>query len=333
MSTTNAVLFTRDPREASYGKMELPELGSDDVMIASKVVGICRSDIELLDGHLDAQLTPEYPVVPGHEWSGEVIEVGSNVDSLKAGDPVVGECVIAPNHWFGFNYNGAMADQFIAPSRLLHRMPSALTFEQGALIEPFTISYRAIRESGGCDASDLVVIVGGGMIGQCSLAVAKGMGARTVVVEPSEARRELAIRMGAECVLDPSAEEDIAAALLRETGQDGGDLVVECSGNPDGLASTLTLARFGGRVANIGICAHEAVSAPLGLIQSKDLAVRGTTGSPGVWPQALRFVDRNEIDLTPVITSRFAYSEASEALLASDDSGSQVKVHLTPEGA
>lgn len=326
---SSAVLFEQDHRTVRYDKIDVPELGPDDVLVASKVVGLCRSDIELLEGHLDEQLGVPYPIVPGHEWSGEVVEVGSSVTNVAPGDPVVGECVIGPNHWFGFTYDGAAAELFRVPARLLHRLPSSLNFQQGALVEPFTISYRAIRDAGWLDAADTVAIVGAGMIGQCALSVARAMGARTVVVEPSANRRELAERMGAEHVVDPT-EGSPSEALRRLTGADGADLVIEASGNAHGLASTFDLAKFGGQIVNIGICAHGAVSAPLGQVQAKDLIVRGTTGSPGVWPQALRFIDRHEIDLTPVITQTFTFAQADEALKASDDAATNVKVHIRP---
>jgi L-iditol 2-dehydrogenase len=328
---TSAVLFEKEPRrDVRYAPVEVPQLGPEDVLVRSKVVGVCRSDIELLEGHLDAQLGVPYPVVPGHEWSGEVVEVGAAVTNVKPGDPVVGECVIAPNHWFGFTYNGAAAEMFVAPSSLLHRLPESLTYEQGALVEPFTIAYRAIRDSGWLDAADVVAIVGAGMIGQCALSVARAMGAVTVVVEPNTNRAGLAERMGADVVINPAGQEDLGKAVQRTTGSDGADLVIEASGNAKGLASTLELARFAGRITNIGICADRSVSAPLGLIQAKDLSVRGTTGSPGVWPQALRFVERHEIDLSPVVTQTLTFERAAEALRAANDTETNVKVHIRP---
>jgi len=328
---TSAVIFLKEPRGVRFAQIEVPEIGPDEVVVRSKVVGLCRSDIELLEGHLDGQLGVPYPIVPGHEWAGEVVEVGSAVSNVGPGAPVVGECVLAPNHWFGFTYNGAAAETFVVPSRLLHELPSSLSPQQGALVEPFTIAYRAIRETGWLDASDTVAIVGAGMIGQCALAVARSMNAVTVIVEPSPIRRALAQRMGADVVIDPS-DGKAAEALQRLTGREGADLVVEASGNPHGLASTFDLARFGGRIVNIGICAQPQVSAPLGLIQSKDLIMRGTTGSPGVWPQALRFIERHGIDLTPVITATYSFDQAAEAMQAAGDAANNIKVHLQPAG-
>lgn len=327
MASTSAVVFTNDPRTVDIRDIPLPDLAPTDVLVAARVVGLCRSDNELLDGHLDAQLKVPYPIVPGHEWSGQVVETGSAVTHVKEGDPVVGECVIAPNHWFGFTYPGAAAELFVVPGGLLHRLPGSMTHEQGALVEPFTIAYNAFKASGGSDAADLVAVIGGGMIGLCALAVAKGNGSQTIVIEPNALRRDLAAKLGADVIVDPTTES--AMDVIREKcGVEGADLVIEASGHPAGLSSTMELARFGGRVTNVGICSQADVSAPWALVQAKDLTVRGTTGSAGMWPAALRFLGRQEIDLTPVITSRYPYAQAGDAMRATDDAAS-VKVHLT----
>jgi L-iditol 2-dehydrogenase len=327
---TTGVLIERDTHSVVVGDLEVPAVGANDVLVSSKVVGICRSDIELRDGHLDAQLAIPYPIVPGHEWSGEVVEVGRNVSRLKPGDPVVGECVYGPNLWFGFTMNGAASNLFTVPDNLLHKLPADVSFEQGAMVEPFTIAYRAIFSSGGVDGGDVVTIIGGGMIGQCALAACRAMGATTVVIEPMAVRRELAERMGADVVIDPIAVKDIAATVREITDSEGADFVLECSGTPAGLATTFKVVRFAGRVTNIGICAAESVPAQLGLIQSKDLLVRGVTGSPGVWPRALRFLGRHKIDLSPLVSKRFSFEQFNEAFAAAENTSENVKVHLRP---
>jgi L-iditol 2-dehydrogenase len=323
------ILINKDPRGVRLGELELPELGPDDALIRCKVIGICPSDIELRDGHLDAQLNVPYPIVPGHEWAGEVVKVGSNVRRVEPGDRVVGECVLAPNHWFGFTLNGAGSEMFVAPAQVLHCLPETLTFGQGAMVEPFTIAYRAIHVSGGCDAGDVVAVVGGGMIGQCASVVARAMGAMTAVIDPIPQRRELALSMGVDAVIDPSSE-DAAAKLRAETQSEGADLVIGASGSPSGLASTFELARFAGRITLIGICAAHDVTAPLPLVQAKDLLVRGVTGSPGVWPRALRFIAREKIDLSPLVTKTYRFDDVQEAFAAAEDGRNNLKVPLQP---
>lgn len=196
-------------------------------------------------------------MIPGHEWSGEVAPVGAKVTSLQPGDRVVGECVLAPNTWFGFDYPGAGAQYFRAPAHLLHKLPSTLNFHQGALIEPFTIAYKGIRAVGGCDASDVVVVVGAGMVGLAATAIAAANAATVLVVEPSALRRELATKLGATHTIDPTATGADGRDLVRDlSGADGATLVIEASGSAAGLASTFTYAGYAGRVLNIGICAE-----------------------------------------------------------------------------
>ncbi|OKH65995.1 hypothetical protein EB74_05390 [Mycobacterium sp. SWH-M5] len=328
--TTTGVQFDQ-ARTVSIVTVPLPTIGADEVLVRSRVIGLCRSDIELLHGHLDTQLGISGPVTPGHEWSGEVAAVGSNVVDLRPGDPVVGECVLAPNTWFGFDYPGAGSEYFRAPARLLHTLPTGLNHHQGALIEPFTIAYKGIRTAGGCDASDVVVVIGAGMVGLAAVAIAAANGANTLVVEPSERRRNLATKLGAAHTIDPAAVVLDEQFVHEVTGGDGASLVIEASGSAPGLASTFTYAGYAGRILNIGICADETVAAPISLIQAKDLTVYGTTGSSGVWPDAMVFLQRHGIALDDVITATYPLSRAQEAIEAADDPAN-VKVHITMAG-
>ncbi len=240
---------------------------------------------------------------------------------------MVGECVLAPNSWFGFDYPGAGAQLFKAPGRLLHEVPAGIDFHQAALIEPFTIAYKGIGTAGGCDAADLVVVIGGGMVGLCALAIAAANGAETVVVEPRQLRRDLATGLGADHVVDPGTGPVDQALITELTGRPGATLVIEASGSAPGLATTLKVAAYGGRLLNIGICVDDEVSAPVGLIQSKDLTVFGTTGSAGVWPDALIFMRRRQIDLSRAVTAGYDFDEAEKAIAAIDDP-TNIKVHI-----
>jgi L-iditol 2-dehydrogenase len=315
-----------DTREHRAWVADLPALspGPGEVLVGSKVVGLCRSDLELLHGHLDGQLPVLAPIVPGHEWSGVVLAVAPDVAGFSVGDRVVGECVIADNHWFGFSHHGAAAEQFTVPARLLHRFPASMGFAAAALIEPFTIAYNAIVEAGGVQPDDTVVVIGSGMIGLAATAIAHAQGGRVVVVEPSATRGALAERLGASGVA--ASAGDVGGLLpVTESGA-GADLVIEASGSAAGITSTFGLARFGGRIVNIGINTEESISAPLGLIQAKNLRVRGVTGSAGVWPDAIAFLLRHEIDLTPVITASFPLERLADAIDAT--SAGNVKVQL-----
>lgn len=330
MLDSRAILVGERPNEVTVGTVELPDLSPQDVLVESRVVGICRSDIELREGHLDHIIPVTYPVVPGHEWCGVVVRTGSSVRGLAPGDRVVGECLITSHDWFGCNVNGAGSDRFVVPAQVLHKVPDSIDDTMAAIVEPFTIAFRAVREAGRCDAGDVVAVIGGGMIGQCAASICRANGAVVVVVEPNADRRRLALELGADHAVDP-AELDTGDWFEVNFGVAGPQLVVEASGAAPGLALGMRIADFEGRIVMIGITATTSIPAPLNMIQAKNLRILGVTGSPKVWPAALRFIDRAGIDLSRLVSARFSFDEAVEAFAAAEDPAN-LKIHLSPEG-
>ena len=319
-----AVVF-QAPRQMSVADLPRPEIGPDEVLIASRAVGICHSDFEVLDGHYIIPVS--FPVTPGHEWAGEVAEVGREVAALRPGDRVVGECVIAPDHHFGLSSNGAAAEYFKVRPEWLHLLPDELSWSQGALVEPFTVAHYATHAADGVDASDTVVIFGAGPIGQCCVAATVGRGARAFVVDPVPERREVAVQIGAEAGLDP-ATDDLAGQVRQLTKGRGAEVVFEASGNTAAISSALEVAGREARVVCIGINVVAKAEVPMGLIQSKALRIRGIVGSPNVWPAALRFLARTGVDLTRIVTAAFPLALGSEAFAAARNTDENIKVHI-----
>lgn len=319
-----ALQFT-GPDQFRVNEIDIPELAPDEVLVASRSVGICHSDIELLAGRYIIPF--DYPVIPGHEWSGEIVRAGRDVRRLGVGDRVVGECVIGEDH-FGFSISGAAAEFFVAKESWLHVLPDNLSWTQGALVEPFSCGYYATVRADNLDASDTVVVLGAGPIGLGVVAAAAGHGARVVVAEPSAARGELALRLGADQVLDPTADGFLEQVLDATEGA-GASVVFEASGKPSAMATALEVAAFRARIVYIGIDVGGSAPARLGLFQSKELQARGIIGSPGVWPQTLRFLSRTATDLSPLVTASHDLADAEKAVSAVLEDRSQVKVHIT----
>ncbi|MCS5717134.1 zinc-binding dehydrogenase [Herbiconiux sp. CPCC 205763] len=307
---------------AEVRDIPVPEIAADEILVASRRVGVCHSDIELLEGRYIIPFS--YPVIPGHEWSGEVAAIGDAVTDFAVGDRVVGECVIGDDH-FGFSISGAAADYFVVKPAWLHKLPDELGFDAGALVEPFSVAYYALLRAGNVDASDVLVVLGAGPIGLAVTAAAHALGAVTIVVEPSEARRAVALELGANEAVHPDAVADI---LDRLSGGRGADVVVECSGRPEVMATALELAGFGARIAFIGIDVGRSAPAQLGLVQSKELRITGTIGSPGVWPETLRFLANSGIDLSPLITQVLGASEATDAVAKAKAQTGVIKAHI-----
>jgi L-iditol 2-dehydrogenase len=157
-------------------------------------------------------------------------------------------------------------------------------------------------------------------------AAAIGMGARVIVVDPVPLRREIAIKLGADATVDPSDGDPIEA--VQEITRGGGDLVVECAGHASSLANVFDYAREEGCVSMVGINIGQKFPVELGKIQIKNLNVRGCIGSPGVWPAAIRFLERTGIDLSPIQTDSFAIDDAITALELGKNPEKAVKVTL-----
>src|SRR5947207_10485863 len=223
-------LVFEEPRSAAVRELDIPTVAADEVLVRSRNVGICHSDFELYEGRYIIPVS--YPIIPGHEWSGEVGEVGSAVTTLRQGDRVVGECVVngGEDH-FGFSIRGADAEYFVAKASWLHRIPEELSFAQGAFVEPFSVAYSAAAAAGGIDASDEVAVVGGGPIGLlCTLAAAT-MGGSVTLIEPQAHRRALGLEIGARRAIDPTAGA-LTEQVSEATAGRGFDVVIEAAGAP-----------------------------------------------------------------------------------------------------
>lgn len=317
------------PNELALLDVPAPAIGPDEILIRSRAVGICHSDFDLLAGKYIIPIG--FPIVPGHEWAGEVVETGRNVSGWTNGDRVVGECVIGQDH-FGFSISGAVAEYFVVRPEWLHRVPEALTFTQAALVEPFSCAYYAARRAGDVDGSDTAVVFGAGPIGLSAVAALRGLGATVIIADPQPERRQLARLLGADEETDPTAE-DFVETVMQLTGGAGASVILEASGRPPAMAAALQVAGFEARLVNIGINVGGVAPAELGLIQAKALQVRGSIGSPGVWPQTLKFLARNTIDLTPMVTAAFPLDDAKLAYEAARDTAANVKVHIMNGGA
>ena len=315
------------PHKASVSDVRDPEIGPEDVLVRSRAVGICHSDFELYEGRYIIPVS--YPVIPGHEWCGEVVEVGAAVSGFAPGDTVVGECVVGPGgrDHFGFSIDGADAELVKARGEWLHRLPEELSFTQGAMVEPFSVAYAATVAAGGIDPSDTVAVIGGGPIGLLCVMAAAANNAKVVLLEPQEGRRARALELGAAHALDPIDDDAFPDAVAELTGDRGFDVVIEAAGAPAAMAQAFEVAGHSARLVFVGIDVGASASAQLGLVQSKALQVRGIIGSVGLWPKVIRFLASGVIDPTAIVTATYGLDDALDALGAARDTGANVKVH------
>ncbi|HUQ77917.1 MAG TPA: L-threonine 3-dehydrogenase [Patescibacteria group bacterium] len=314
-----------------------PAMGVNDVRIGVRKTGICGTDLHIESWDAWAATTIRPPLVVGHEFMGDVLEVGANVTDLEPGDVVSGEGHVVcgrcrhcrAGRWhlcantvgLGVNRDGAFAEQVVLPvTNVWHHWPG-VDEEVAAIFDPFgnavhtALSFPVLGED--------VLIVGAGPIGLMAAAVARHAGARFVVVsEPNAFRRDLAGRMGATHVIDPGAQtlKDVQA----EIGMvEGFDVVLEMSGNGTALRDALGNMAHGGGMAILGIPTEE-ISIDIGQVVFNQLTLRGIYGREmyETWYK-MAVMLQSGLDIRPAITHRFSYRdhEAAFAAARSGDSG------------
>jgi len=319
-----------------------PEVGINDVLIRVHKTGICGTDLHILHWDDWAQRTIPVPMVVGHEFAGEIVEVGSNVSDFRPGDFVSGEghvvcgrcrnCMAGRRHLcahtigLGVQRPGAFAELVSLPmTNVWHHWPG-VDEDVAAIFDPFgnamhtALAFPVLGED--------VLITGAGPIGCMATAVVRWSGARHVVVTDLNAdRRELAKRMGATLAVDP--RERSFEDVQRELGMlEGFDVALEMSGSAAALNDSIASMAHGGRVAVLGIPPTKTNEIDLERIVFNMLTIKGIYGREmyETWYQMSVLVSSG-LDIAPVITHRFRFDEFEEAFAVAA-SGSAGKVIL-----
>jgi threonine 3-dehydrogenase len=317
--------------------VQSPPMGIDDVRIRVNKTGICGTDLHIESWDAWAARTIKPPLIVGHEFVGEVAEIGSNVHDVHVGDIVSGEGHVVcgrcrhcrAGRWhlcahsigLGVGRDGAFAEEVVLPvANVWHHWPG-IDLEVAAIFDPFgnavhtALAFPVLGED--------VLVVGAGPIGLMATAVVRHAGARYIVVsEPNAYRREIAARMGATLVVDPRERrlEDVQTELGMV---EGFDVVLEMSGNPAALRDALANMAHGGGMAILGIPTEE-VPIDLNQVIFKMLTLRGIYGREmfETWYK-MSVMLQSGLDISPAITHRFSFRdhEAAFAAARSGDSG------------
>ncbi len=314
-----------------------PEIGINDALIRVRKTGICGTDLHIHSWDAWAQKTIPVPLVIGHEFVGEIVEVGANVSDFAPGDVVSGEghvvcgrcrnCMAGRRHLcahsigLGVQRPGAFAEYVALPMTNLWHQWEGVPENVAAIFDPFgnavhtALSFPVLGED--------VLVTGAGPIGCMAVAVVRHAGARFVVAsDPNPYRRELALRMGASAAIDPL--ETSLAAIQETLGMtEGFDVALEMSGKDVALRSLLPAMAHGGRIALLGIQTGE-VPIDFTPIVFNMLTLKGIYGREMYesWYQMSVLVTSG-LDISPVITHELPYHAFEEgfAIAASGNSG------------
>jgi L-iditol 2-dehydrogenase len=310
-----------------------PELPDAALRIHPAYIGVCGSDLEQLYGSVDPGFKVTFPHILGHEWSGVVIEAGSQTSRFRAGDRVIGHGSLGGNVWFGVSTDGAMADSFCVPEDMCFPVPPDVSLMRAALVEPLACCLHAMRVAGGTDAGQNLVVFGCGAIGLSMVALAGRLGATVVAVDRSAQRLQLAAELGADHCVNSSDGEDAATEVRHLLGGRGADLSVEASGAASAQAAAIDVTDHNARVLFMGLGHERADHVSLHQIQNRNLRLLSSTGAPPeIWEPTLRILRRTGLDLTPVVSDVFDFWDCRAALDAARDAANHAKVMLSPDG-
>jgi L-iditol 2-dehydrogenase len=342
-----ALLLTK-PSCLEYVDVDDPICGSDDVRVKIAVCGICGSDLHGWDGSSGRR---HPPLIMGHETSGVIAEVGSNVTGWKTGDRVsidstvyCGEC---PNCKAGrenlcenrrvlgvappeYRQHGAFAEYATVPARILHRVPDELSFERAALVEPVTIALHAVARAQ-MPREATALVVGAGLIGLLVIQAARLAGAKRIIaVDVDESRLAIATKLGATDTI-VSAKTGTAEAILEMTGGKGVDVSFEVVGIGPTVDLVVESSKRGGTIVLVGNLTAR-IDWPVQAVVTKELNVLGSCSSAGQYERALELIASGQIQVDPLIASvePLANGAAWFERLNSPENRGMMKILLKP---
>ena len=325
--------------------MPVPEPNDNEVLVKVMACGVCGSDVHIFHGDQGSTSTVP-PLIQGHEFAGIVEKTGKNVKSCQAGDHVTvdpadncNECWYCENglmshcenmRAIGTNVNGGFAQYCKVPGRLVHLLEKDVSFVEGAMTEPLACCINGIDRSD-IKAGDNVVVYGGGAIGLLLMQLARMRGAaRVILVEPVEATREMAERLGAAFTIDP-ANEDVAETL-RKHGVLHVQSVIETCGLKKTSEEAMDIVDRHGTVVLFAVTAVDNV---IGLktynLFQREITVKGSFCSPYDIGRAAELINAHAIDVTTMLAGCESLEKLPE-ILASPALRAKGKYIILPNG-
>ncbi len=332
-----AVVF---PQPGSFTLQQVPEpqVSPGQVLVRVRSTTICATDFKVFAGTFPGV---RYPHIPGHEWGGEVVQVGTGVSSISLGDKVgievhvgCGACARCSEGLYnlcedyghpesghahiGFTVPGGLAEYCAVPARAAHRLPEGLDYDHGAFTDTVGIVLWAFERAGGVWAGERVVVLGPGALGLLAVQVARLGGARDVIAvgaAQDAERLKLAEQLGADHAVNIDQVGDPIQTVKEITAGKGADLVIEFAGTAQAGKLAIEIARRGGRVVLGGATSPgRNLEVDLSTIVRGHLSIYGSVANPrGVSGRANTLMHKKLIDIQPLITHHLPLREFGRA--------------------
>lgn len=319
-------------------EVERPKPAADQALIKVEAVGICGSDIHAVHGKHPFM---SFPIVLGHEATGEVVGTGKDVTSVAVGDRVIyrpqkicGECLqCRTGHYnicdrlevLGCQDTGASSEYYAVDADLLYRLPDGLGYAEGTLIEPLAVGVHAVRRGCAELSGKKVLVIGAGTIGNLVAQSAKGMGVGAVMItDVSEYKLDMAKACGIDYPVNVS-KKDLKDEMTKAFGPDGADVVFECSANEHALNEVLNIARKGITIVIVAVYGGKA-SVEMANVQDREYSLVGTLMYLHEdYVEAIRLAEEKKVNLEKLISKRFDLTETAQAYQYIDDHKNDVQ--------
>jgi 2-desacetyl-2-hydroxyethyl bacteriochlorophyllide A dehydrogenase len=334
-ATMRAVVLFEPNRFELREDVPVPRPGPGQALLRVMSTTVCATDHKIATGQFPGT---RYPHIPGHEFAGEVVAVGSGVDEVRPGDRVgvevhvgCGGCArcleglyqLCENYGrpekghahIGFTVSGGLAEYAAVPVKALHRLPPKLSWDEGAFTDNIGVALYSV-ERGRLQAGESVVVIGPGAFGALAVQVARAMGAARVVLLGTRPERLARLEdSGADALI--VARGDEAVERVKEAlGGRGADLAIEFAGSSEAARQAIQVARRGGRVVLAGATGpgRELSGVDLSTIVRGHLDIYGSLANPtGVSRRGLELIARRSVDVSPLITHHFPLDHFAEA--------------------
>jgi L-iditol 2-dehydrogenase len=314
------------PGKISFREVQVPKPSDNEVIIKIKRIGICGSDIHVYHGK---HPYTHYPVIQGHEFSGEISEIGSGANKFKIGDKVVaqpqvvcGKCYpcrtgnynICDNlKVMGFQTEGCAREYFKVDMAKVLKIPSSMSFDEGALVEPEAVACHCLGRSGLKIEGKYILILGAGPIGNLVAQTAKARGAgKVMITDISDFRLQKALDCGIDFAVNTS-KSILAEEINKAFGADKADLILECAGVQEVFSQAVANARKGTDIIAVAVYPEE-VKVNLGFIQDRELRIIGTLMyQTNDYLDAIDLINKKKIFADKLITDYYSFGDYDKA--------------------
>jgi L-iditol 2-dehydrogenase len=337
-----AVLYK--PEDIRIEKRNIKKPGSRDVLIKVKACGICGTDSHIYYGRFPV---PNLPYIPGHEFSGEVVDIGGEVQTVKIGDRVtadiniscgkcyfchMGQKLFCPSiKQIGVHIDGAFAEYITVPEDQIHHLPDNLSWKYGAYVEPLACALRG-QERLNIQPGSTVAIIGAGPMGLAHTIISNLKGAAKVIIsEVDLSRLEKARKVGADVVINVNSADPIDI-VKKETEGRGADYVIEAVGSIPTYTQAFQMVRRGGNLLVFG-AAPATAEMPIKPfeIYSKELTIVSSyAGTYQTWTQAINLLSSGKFDPSEIITDSIELSNVVEGIKSISSERKKLKIMVIP---